>query len=168
MTDPVDEWMLQRLDTFDEKPLKAVDQGEIDLADEDEKQAREAKAEEHKDLLEALKAALADEVSEVRFSTRLKDSAAVLVGAEGAASAAMERLMREMHGAEMPTQQRILEVNPDHPLVAALEARREAGEDLADAARVLHGQALIAEGSPVPDPAGFARLLTELLVARSS
>jgi len=168
MTDPVDEWMLQRLAEFDGKPLKAVDQGDVDLASDEEKQAREEKAESHKDLLEALQAALEDEVSEVRFSTRLKDSAAVLVGAEGAASAAMERLMREMHGNEMPTQKRILEVNPDHALVAQLEDRRAAGDDVADAARVLYGQALIAEGSPLPDPAGFARILTDLLVERTS
>ena len=168
MTDPVDEWMLQRLAEFDGKPLKAVDQGEIDLESDEEKEAREAKAESHKDLLEALQAKLDDVVSEVRFSSRLKDSAAVLVGAEGGASAAMERLMREMHGAEMPAQKRVLEINPEHALVAQLEAKRDAGDDLADAARVLYGQALIAEGSPVPDPAGFAKLLTQLLVDRTS
>ena len=168
MADPVDEWMLQRLEAFEDTPLKAVDQGEIDLESDEEKQAREAKTEAHKDLLAALQAALEDEVSEVRFSSRLKDSAAVLVGAEGAASPAMERLMREMHGADMPAQKRVLEINPEHALVAQLEAKRAEGDDLAKAAQVLYGQALIAEGSPVPDPAGFATLLTELLLERTS
>ncbi len=168
MGDPVDEWMLQRLETFDDTPLKAIDQGEVDLSTDEEKKAREASQESHKELLEALKTVLEEHVSEVRFSSRLKDSAAVLVSEEGAASPAMERLMREMHGEGMPTPKRILELNAEHPVVARLETLRGSGESLDDLARLLHGQALIAEGSPLPDPAGFARLVTDLLVATES
>ncbi|MDA1194427.1 MAG: molecular chaperone HtpG [Planctomycetota bacterium] len=168
MTDSVDEWMLQRLSEFEGTPLQAADQGEVDLGTEEEKAARAAKCEGHEDLLTALQAALDAHVSEVRFSSRLKDSAAVLVNAEGGASAAMERLMRDIHGSEMPTSKRILELNPDHPVVAYLEGRRATAEGLADAAQLLYGQALVAEGSPVPDPAAFARLVTELLVGRTN
>ncbi len=167
MGDPVDEWMLQRLNEFDGKPLKAVDRGEVDLEGEEAKEAREAQEAEHKDLLQAMRAVLQDDIEEVRFSSRLKDSAAVLVGSEGGVSPAMERVMREMQGMDMPKTKRILELNPEHPIVAKLEsfhgdeARKGALEDYT---RLLYGQALIVEGSPVPDPAAFAGLVTRLMV----
>ena len=76
-------------------------------------------------------------------------------------------VMREVQGAGMPQSKRILELNPDHAIVATLEALQgdeaRAGA-FEDSTRLLHGQALIAEGSPVPDPAGFAQLVTRLLV----
>lgn len=171
MTDPVDEWMLQRLVTFDEKPLKAVDRGEVDLEDDAAKEAREAQQAEHKDLLQTLRSVLQEDVEEVRFSSRLKDSAAVLVGAEGGVSPAMERVMREVQGMDMPKSKRILELNAEHPIVAKLEgfqADEAHKQDLEDYARLLYGQALIAEGSPVPDPAGFAKLVTRLMVGGGS
>ncbi len=171
MSDPVDEWMLQRLPAFDGKTLKAVDQGEVDLEGEDEKEALEVKQASHKDLLEALRAVLQDEVEAVRFSSRLKESAAVLVSAEGQVSPAMERVMREVQGAGMPATKRVLELNPDHAIVQTLEdlhGDASRASEFEDSARLLHGQALIAEGSPVPNPAGFAKLVTRLLVGRKA
>ncbi|MDJ0521862.1 MAG: molecular chaperone HtpG [Planctomycetota bacterium] len=167
MTDPVDEWMLQRLQAFDEKPLKAVDRGEVDLEDDTAKEAREAQEAEHKDLLQAMRAVLQEDVAEVRFSSRLKDSAAVLVGTEGGVSPAMERVMREVQGMDLPKTKRVLELNAEHPVVARLQgfhADEARSQDLEDYTRLLYGQALIAEGSPVPDPAGFAKLVTRLMV----
>jgi len=168
MSDPVDEWMLQRLTTFDDKPLKAVDHGEVDLEGEEERAVREAKQESHKDLLDAMRAVLQEDVEAVRFSSRLSESAAVLVSGEGQASPAMERIMRDVQGIDMPVTKRILELNPDHAIIAKLEtlhidvARKEAFEDYT---RLLYGQALVAEGSPVPDPTAFARRVTRLMVA---
>ena len=165
--DPVDEWMLSRLTSFDEKPLRAVTQGDAPAEDEAAKEARAAKEEAHKGLLETLAGHLAEHVKEVRFSSRLADSPAVLVSDEGALSPAMERMMREMHGGA-PAAKRVLELNPDHPLTERLQALHADDADaalLADYAQLLYGQALLAEGSPLPDPIGFSRKLTDLLVA---
>ncbi len=170
MSDPVDEWMLQRLTTFDEKPLKAVDHGEVDLEGDEERAAREAKQESHKDLLQAMRAVLQDDIEAVRFSSRLSDSAAVLVSAEGQASPAMERMMRDLQGVDMPVTKRVLEINPEHAIVGRLEALHADAEregDFEDYVRLLYGQALVAEGSPVPDPAAFARRVTRLMVGAS-
>jgi len=166
MSDPVDEWMLQRLPEFGDKPLKAIDRGDVDLGSEEEKKAREEKQESLEGLLEAMQKTLDDDVSEVRFTTRLKDSAAVLVSAEGSVSPAMERVMREMHG-DMPRTKRILELNADHALVGLLDTLHgdtSRAQDFADYTKLLYGQALIAEGSPVPDPASFAALVTRVMV----
>ena len=112
---------------------------------------------------------LADDVEEVRFTSRLKDSPAVLVSAEGAASPALERVLREVHG-DMPKTKRILELNPDHPLVVRLEAlhEKEAAKERVEAyARLLYGQALLTEGSPIADPAEFSRRMNALLLNAS-
>jgi molecular chaperone HtpG len=165
LTDPVDEWMLQRLTEFDGKALRAVDRGTSQEADE-EKAEREAKQEESKDLLEALHKALDEHVSEVRFTNRLRDSVAVLVGEEHGMSAHLERMLRS-NGREVPVTKRVLEINPEHSLVAGLRTLHETDPKsprLAEFAELLHGQALIAEGSPVVDASRFAGLVTQLMV----
>jgi molecular chaperone HtpG len=165
LCDPVDEWMLPRLTTFGGRKLEAIDRGEVGLEGEEARREREAKEASHKDLLAAVRVALQDDVAAVRFSSRLKDSPAVLVRPEGAASASLERLLREVGGADVPTSKPILELNPDHPLVARMEVLRGSEpQRLAEYARLLFGQALLLEGSPLPDAAGFARLLTALMV----
>lgn len=166
LTDPVDEWIRERWTEFDGKPMKALEKGDIDLDGEDAKKEREEKQARHKDLLEAMKKTLADEVSEVRFSSRLKDSPAVLVSSEGGLSPHLERMLRRS-GQELPAQKRVLELNADHRLVGVL--KRLFDEDpqsarLTDYTHLLHGQALLAEGSVLSDPARFSKLVTELLV----
>ncbi len=166
LLDPVDEWMLQRLTEFDGKPLRQVDRGEVDLEDEEAKSQREEKAKELEDLLAALRSELDDDISEVRFSARLKDSPAVLVGDDQAMSAHLERLLRRS-GQEVPKRKRVLELNPSHPLLGGLEklfAVDPKSPRIADYAQLLFGQALIAEGSPIEDPARFTRLVTALMV----
>ena len=71
LTDPVDEWVLERMTAFEEIPIKRLDQGDLDLDSDEDKQALEAKTEEHKELLETLKEHLEEGVTEVRFSKRL-------------------------------------------------------------------------------------------------
>ncbi|MEC8496055.1 MAG: molecular chaperone HtpG, partial [Planctomycetota bacterium] len=93
LVDPVDEWVLQRLTEFDGKKVVPLDRGEA-AEDEDARKKREELEKEHEGLLGSLKEALAEDVAEVRFTTRLKDSPAVLVAAEGGLSGHMERLLR--------------------------------------------------------------------------
>jgi molecular chaperone HtpG len=67
----------------------------------------------------------------------------------------------------VPTAKRVLELNPSHPLLARLQAfhaAHPADERFRRYAEVLHGQAILAEGGALPDPAGFSRRLAELLV----
>jgi molecular chaperone HtpG len=164
MTDPVDEWVLERLREFDGKPLVAIDRGELDLEGGAEKDAREALEREHRELLGAIEKSLAADVKTARFSSRLTDSPAVLVNDPGALSPQMERLMRAARQ-EVPHQKRILELNPEHPQVRRLielHAKQAGSEAFSDAIELLHGQALLAEGSPLPDGARFARLVSKL------
>ncbi len=166
LTDPVDEWMLQRFSEYAGKPLRSIEKGEVELGGEEQKKALEERSKEHQELLTQLGAALEEHLSEVRLSSRLKDSPAVLVNAENAMSPQLARMLASS-GRDVPKDKRILELNPDHALFAGLS--KLFGVDaksprIAEYAELLHGQALIAEGSPLPDPAHFAKLLTELMV----
>jgi molecular chaperone HtpG len=164
LTDPVDEFLVPRLGEYKGKRLKAVDRD--DLADKAEAESTEAQA-KFRGVLEFLKGRL-PEVSDVRLSSRLRQSAACLVADKAAASAHLERLMQKWgRGGDVPPSKRILELNGEHPAVLALRKLHE--KDPQDArvesyARLLYDQAVIAEGSKVKDPAAFAARINELLV----
>jgi molecular chaperone HtpG len=163
LSDRVDEWVVASLDAFEGKPLKSVARGALDLdapADAEEKAAREQAATNLEPVLARVKEALGDRVADVRPSARLTDSPACLVVGEGETSAHLERILRAA-GHDAPAGKPVLELNPVHPLVARL-----AVDDprLAEWARLLHDQALLAEGAPLPDPSAFVRSLNALMV----
>lgn len=165
LVDPVDEWVLQRLTEFDDKRIVPLDRDTGD-EDEDAKKEREELQKKHEGLLGSLQEALDEDVSEVRFTSRLKDSPAVLVAGEGGLSGHMERLLRRS-GQDVPEQKRVLELNPEHEVVKGLAKLAEVDAKsprLVDAAELLHGQALIAEGGAPKDPKRFGQLVTELLL----
>ena len=129
LTDPVDEFLASSIPSYKEKHLKAVDRGDVE-PDKETDEKRKADAEKYKSLLDVLKGRLPD-VKDVRLSTRLKESAAVLVADEGAMSAHLERLLHRMgRGEEIPPSERVLEINPDHPALQAMNKLVE--KDAAD------------------------------------
>ena len=171
LTDPVDEWVVQGLPEYGGKKLKAVDRGDVIPATEEEKKEQEAKREEaakqYGDLLSFVKEKLAERVKEVRLSNRLTDSACCLVADEHGLNANMERILRAMNQT-VPESKRILELNPDHPIMqvmATLFGKDKTNPRLADYCDLLYDQALLTEGSPIADPLRFTRLVAELMVA---
>ncbi len=169
MTDPVDEIIVGHLTDFEEKKLQSVGKGNVELGTEEEKklaeEARKEKEEAHASLLELIQKSLDEHVKEVRLSSRLKSSPVCLVGEEFDMTPGLQRLL-EQSGQASPKQKRILELNPDHPILSKLQGLYEENAEnplIGDYAHLLHGQALIAEGSPLPDPAAFARRVAELM-----
>jgi molecular chaperone HtpG len=170
LTDPVDEWVVQALTEYDEKPLKAVDRGDISLDSEEEKKEKDKKREEAQkefsDLISFMSDRLKDKVKEVRFSNRLTDSACCLVADEYGMNANMERIMKAMNQA-VPESKRVLELNPDHPILKAMAGIHQLDKSasaLSDYADLLYDQALLTEGTPIKDPLRFTRLVSELMV----
>ncbi|MCH8158048.1 MAG: molecular chaperone HtpG, partial [Nitrospinae bacterium] len=168
-TDPVDDVWLQSTNEYDGKTLQSVSKGAVDLGTEDEKKKDEAQRKEHEEtygsLLERLQKELADEVKEVRLSKRLTNSAACLVGEAGDMSPHMEKLMSAM-GTGAPASKRVLELNPNHPVLEKLGVLFEKDADtpeISDYAQLLYGQALLAEGSPLADPGKFAQQVANLM-----
>jgi molecular chaperone HtpG len=169
LTDPVDEVWVNTVADFAGKPLQSTAKGEVDLDSEEDKTAHEAeRKEQEKDFAELiawLQQTLSDHVKEVRLSTRLTESPACLITDTFEMTPAWARIYRA-NGQEVPVGKRILELNPDHPLVTGLrQAHSERGEDagLAETAELLYGTALLAEGGALEDPARFAELLAQRL-----
>ncbi len=164
LTDPVDELWTERGLQYDGKSFKSAIKGDMDAAlpkatDEDEE-------EEYKSVLEYVQGKLDEHVKEVRLSSRLRSSAACLVSEEGGMTPMMEELLRASNQ-EVPTTKRILEINPKHPILAAMQKlfdEDRASQRLADYTELLHGQALIAEGGKPPSPSRFSKLLSDLMV----
>jgi molecular chaperone HtpG len=169
-TDPVDELWLQLPRQFQGKPLVSAAKGDVTPASEDEKkqaeEERRTQEESFKDLLLVLRAKLQDHVKDVRLSSRLTSSPACLVGDEGDISPRMAELFRRT-GQDVPTVKRILELNPTHPLLPKLRAiveRDRSDPALAEYAELLYGQAILAEGGQLPDPAAFSQRIADLLL----
>ncbi|MYA76877.1 MAG: molecular chaperone HtpG [Gemmatimonadetes bacterium] len=165
MTDPIDEFVMSSVDEYREKKYKAADKGDI-AADETDKAKAEDDEKNFKALIESLKGKI-PEVQDIRLSTRLKDSASCLVADEGAMSAHMERLMQRMGEGGGQTSKRILELNAGHPVVQGLQKLHDSdGEDarVESIGRLLYEQAVVAEGSKLDDPVGFAGRINDLLV----
>ncbi len=169
LTDPVDEVWVDSVAEFDGKRLQSVAKGEVDLDTEDDKAAaadeRSERDKEFADLLGWLQETLSEHVKEVRLSTRLTASPACLVTDSFGITPALARMLKAS-GQAVPADKRILELNPDHPLVAGLRAAlsgRETDAALAETAELLYGTALLAEGGTLEDPAKFAGLLADRL-----
>jgi molecular chaperone HtpG len=171
LTDPVDEVWVEQIPEYDGHRFQSVAKGRADLpeteseADDAERARRE---EDFAPVLAWLGATLAEQVKEVRLTTRLTTSPACLVGSDEDMTPMMEKMFRAL-GRDIPPVKRILELNPAHPLVAGLRAAHaadplEAG--LPGLAEIVLGIALLAEGGDLADPARFSRLVTERL-ARS-
>lgn len=169
MTDPVDELVTQHLNEFEGKKLKSVGKGVIKLGTEEEKEKTEKelkeKQEEYKPLIEFLQKQLDEHVKQVRLSSRLTTSPACLVVEEHDYSPMLERVLQKGKGGG-PKQRRVLELNPKHPLIARLHDRQAANAEdplLGNAAELVFGLAVLAEGSELPDPVRFNRAATEVL-----
>ena len=160
--DAVDNWVITNLREFQGKRLQSVAEGASDLStleDEAEKEAKEKASTEFATLCGRLKTILADQVNDVRVTSRLTTSPACIVGSGPDFDFdPTSRLQRS----GLPNQP-VLEINPNHILVERLNA--EPDERIADWAHVLYNQAVLTIGARVEDPAAFVGRLNDLLVA---
>ncbi|MFF8943498.1 molecular chaperone HtpG [Streptomyces sp. NPDC014864] len=168
LTDPVDEVWVDAVGEYEGRRLRSVAKGEIDLGAQPEEPSggeREKQAEEYAGLLGWLTERLADDVKEVRLSSRLTVSPACVVSDAHDLTPALEGMYRAM-GQEVPAAKRILELNPGHVLVKGLNQAFRDGEDragLTGTAELLYGLAVLAEGGRPKDPAQFVKLVAERL-----
>ncbi len=164
LAERVDEWLVSNLTEFEGKPLASVARGDLDLGkleDEAEKKEQEKQAGEYKDLTDKIKAALAEQVKEVRVTLRLTSSPACLVSDQYDMGGNLARILKAA-GQKVPESKPIMEINPGHPLVQRLKYEET---HFADWSQVLFDQALLAEGGQLEDPAGFVKRLNELMLA---
>ena len=160
LTEDVDEFALRILESYQEKPFRSVSDPDLDLNSEEEKKALEQRAEEAKPLLERIKTALGDKVLDVKLTDRLKNAAACLSGDEGM-SVEMYKVLRSMPNGNTIPMTFTLELNPDHPVYAKLDALDD--DTLKEYANLLLAQATLVAGLPLDDPAAFAESVLKLM-----
>ncbi len=162
--DRVDEWMLSHLREFEGKQLVSVAKGGLDLdalADDAEKKRQTEVAEQFKPLVERLQAALKDRAKEVRVTLRLVDSPSCIVVGQNELSPHLQRLLKQA-GQAAPNVLPVLEINPEHPLVQRVQSAEDPQFD--DWAHLLLDQAMLADGSHLPDPTAYVRRVNKLLL----
>jgi len=164
LSDRVDEWMLSYLREFDGKSLVSVAKGGLDLsalADEAEKQHQSEVEESCKPLVERLQKALDARVKEVRVTLRLVDSPACVVVDQNELSPHLLRMLKAA-GQDAPEVKPVLEINPEHALIARIRDASDA--DFDQWALLLLDQAMLAEGAQITDPAAFVKRMNQLLL----
>lgn len=166
LSDRVDEWLTAHLQEFDGKPLVSAAKGDLDLGaieSDEERKSQEETEKAAKGLVERIKSALGERVSDVRVSHRLTSSPACIVLGEHDMALYMQQLLKQA-GHEMPTTKPALEVNPGHPMLARLEDETDETR-FGEWSELLLDQAILAEGGQLEDPAGFVVRLNQLMVA---
>lgn len=167
MSDRVDEWLVTHLTEYQGKQLHSVAKGRLDLDEIDDnkevKKEQEKAEKEFKDLVTEVKAALGDRVKEVRVTHRLTSSPACVVLEENDMNAQMQRILMAA-GQQVPQSKPILELNPQHPLLVRLNTLLNDKEKVQEWSALLLGQAILAEGGHLENPAEFVQQLNKLLI----
>ena len=165
-TDTVDDFWLQQVREFNDKPFQSITKGSIDLS---KFHAETPGADEKKEttpavqqLVSALKDFLKDDIGDVRLSDRLTDSPVCLVAGDNEVDINMERVLK-IHQKYEAKSKRVLEINGSHPLIVALASEDKESANFSDAAMLLLDQARIVQGEPIPDPADFARRMANFM-----
>lgn len=166
LTDSVDSFWVTNAPEFEGKSFKSITQGSADLAqfkkqDEDKPESESAPAEVQA-FLDYAKQKLADEVSDVRASDRLIESAVCLVASEQGYDRQLEKILQGA-GRLQSGAKPILEINMDHPVVKAIAAKADAPSLRDDAAFLLLDQARVLDGDKPADPRAFAERLARLM-----
>ena len=165
LTDNVDEFIIKMLVDYDGKEFRSVQSSDTDLESEEEKQQKKEKTEQNKDLLEEMKKALSGRAKDVRLSSKLR-SHPVCLTSDSDVSLEMEKTLSAMPGNEAaPKADRVLEINPDHPIFSKLQFLFDNDkEKLAAYADILYDQALLIEGLDIEDPVEYCNKVCALMV----
>jgi molecular chaperone HtpG len=164
--DRIDEWVMGQLEDFEGKKLKDAVRGDLELGalagDADKAQDADAQKKGSEGLLRRVKDALGDRVSDVRTSTRLKDSPSVLVLGEDELGSSMRRVLLAA-GQKPPESKPVLELNVSHPLLKYLDGMPD-GDQFAELAQLLYDQAALAEGGQLANPTAYVQRLNRVLI----
>ncbi len=168
LLDPVDEFAIETLRNYDEKPFHSISRGDLGLDDAESQEVKKETEEIGKEngaLMKDIKEVLGDKVADVKVSSRLKTSAVCLVADEAGPSLSMEQTFSEMKNPLFKAH-RILEINPHHELFARLQELHKAGKEtpeFKDYCDLLYTQALLIEGILPENPVDFANKVAKLM-----
>ena len=163
LTKNIDEFVVHPIMNYDEKKFTNICTNELDLDTEEEKEKLKKENEENKDMFDAMKDAIKDEVQLVRFTHRLKNHPVCLTS-EGAISLEMEKVINAMPTDQNVKAQKVLEINEEHPIANKLkELYKEDKEKLKDYTKILYSQARLIEGMSVENPTEISNLICDIM-----
>ena len=166
--DKIDEFTLDRMESYKDKKFKSVTRGELDLPENEElKKEVEEKSAENSAMLDKVKELLSEKVSAVKLTTRLKSTPACLVTDEQGISLEMEKIISEMPNmGGMMKASKILEINPSHDVFEVLKSSYTKGnyDELSDFASLLYYQSALTEGIKIENPSEVADKINSLIV----
>ena len=160
--DRIDPWMVDHLGEFEGRSFQDVGRGQLALPDGDDDSAQERVNDEHKALLDRMKAVLTDRVEQVNVSQRLVDSPACVVTSEQDLAPQLRRML-EASGQALPESKPILEINVGHPLVTRLSAESDDAR-FGELSKIVLDHALLAEGTQLENPAEYVRRMNQYLL----
>lgn len=162
-TDNVDEFAIRMLMQYKEKPFKSVTDNDLGLDENTENEEIKKQNEENHGLFDFMKEALGGKVKEVRLSQRLKTHP-VCLASGGMISLEMEKVLNTMPGEEKAKAERILEINPSHPIFETLKKLYDSDkEKLKKYSALLYDQAMLIAGMPIENPAEFSNEICALM-----
>jgi molecular chaperone HtpG len=172
LSDPIDEFWLPLVPEFEGKKFKSASRGALDLDkfEQEDTEKKKADPSEFDMLIARIKTNLGEQIADVRLSSTLTESPACLVADENGMDIQMERLMKA-HNKDFQGAPRILELNPDHDLVAALNKMADAKSGskenglVDDASHLLFDQAQILEGRMPSDLTAFSKRMTRVMAS---
>jgi molecular chaperone HtpG len=166
LTESVDEFAVQVIGTYSEKPFKNISSGDLELGEADKAKSEEVKkqTEDNKETLDLIKEALGGKIKEARLSERLVTHPCCIT-ADGDISLEMERTLARMpENAEHVTATKILEINPEHPIWKKLcDLGKSDKQKLSDYAKILYNSALLVEGMPIENPKEYSEMVTNIM-----
>jgi molecular chaperone HtpG len=165
LTDPVDDWITPHFNEYEKKPFKSINQQNLDIEeDKDQKKSIEEKSKTYEKLLSSIKENLKNEITEASFTSKLTDSVACLTPKDGGVTPQMIQMFKAM-GQEIPKQEMILELNPNHPLIEVLNQLNESKSDQFNQyIDLIYQQASLTYGHELKNPLEFTKAITNLMV----
>ena len=163
LTDAIDEWLVAHLTQFGDKPLRSAAHGEVDAAKPDEDDPLE---EQYRDVSARMASLLKEQVSDVRVSRRLIDSASCLVAPEGEMGEHVRRMLQEA-GHDLPPDQKVLEINPTHPMLIRL-ANLDDKATFKEWSFLIYEEAILAAGGKLEDPTGFLKRVNDAILGTAT
>lgn len=163
LTDNVDEFAVKVLMRHGEKEFRNVSEGDLGIDSEKQKEETKKLSEDNKDMLALITEALGGKIKECRISDKLK-SHPVCISSFGQISLEMEKILNQNPQNQKVTSEKVLEINPNHKIFAAMQKLFETDKDkFKDYASILYDQALLIEGMQIDDPVEFSNKICSLM-----
>jgi molecular chaperone HtpG len=163
LAEPIDEFALKALVTYDEKAIVNLSTQDFNLLNEEESKQIDELEKSNKNVLDEVKKVLGDKIDEVKFAKHLVDSPVALVSGKDFSFQMEQALSDSLQGGQSYKAKRILELNPKHKLYEALSNSLQDEVAFARITKVLYYQSLLVEGLKIDDPLEYNKLVNELI-----